>query len=119
MCLYIYHEPHDSSHCFLIFQSQWGSHWICLVGTSQGGVVERDSVLATSGGASSCRTGRLKTLRNGGEVPGIHRGTVDGCEILHQLIGGLSHALRVSTIQGAAGCLPSTDQKRVRTRLNH
>ena len=37
--------------------------------------------------------------------------TVDGCEILHHLIGGLSVdpiIYRVSTIQGDAGFLPST-----------
>ena len=35
--------------------------------------------------------------------------TVDGCEILHQLIGGKHPIIyRVSTIQGGAGFLPST-----------
>ena len=33
--------------------------------------------------------------------------TVDGCEILHQLIGGLSHH-RGLTIQSGAGFLPAT-----------
>ena len=34
--------------------------------------------------------------------------TVDGCEILHQFIGGLSHYFQASTIPGGAGFLPST-----------
>ena len=34
---------------------------------------------------------------------------MDGCEILHQFLGGLSHYKnRISTIQGGAGFLPST-----------
>ena len=36
--------------------------------------------------------------------------TVDGCEILHQWIGGLSHYMGL-TIQGGAGFLPSTVRK--------
>ena len=37
---------------------------------------------------------------------------MDGCELLHQLIDGLSHyyiIYRVSTIQGGAGFLPSKE----------
>jgi hypothetical protein len=42
---------------------------------------------------------------------GIMIHTVDGCEILHQLIGGKHPILqRVSTIQDGAGFLPSTIQ---------
>jgi len=39
----------------------------------------------------------------------VFKPTVDGCEILHQLIGG-KHPMfdRVSTIQGGAGFLPPT-----------
>jgi hypothetical protein len=39
----------------------------------------------------------------------VGKATVDGCEILHQLIGGKHPIIyRVSTIQGGAGFLPST-----------
>ena len=52
--------------------------------------------------------GNTMRILNQGEVNTDHT-TVNGCEILHQLIDGLSHYFGwVSTIQGDAGFLPST-----------
>ena len=44
--------------------------------------------------------------------------SVDGCEILHQLIDDLSHDfVWVSIIQGGAGFLPSTVQYRIIVKI--
>jgi len=52
-------------------------------------------------------TGAYKptNITGGPNIAGFN--AVDGCEILHQLIGGFSHYW-VSSIQGGAGFLPST-----------